>query len=144
MLCKSKPPPKKMDKNEFCLDSALLCLFLFRQVEIFWSKETFDITCATDKLLKKLISTTVLMSVYTDGTQKRTGATRSIRGIKVWFLSINRALSRNKTYQFFLSIQNTLQFSFSVTKIFYYKQNYSPLIHAKKFIEINNKCKRPK
>ena len=40
--------------------------------------------------------------------------------------------------QICLSIQNTLQFSFSETKRFYYKQNYSQLIRAKKFIETNN------
>ena len=35
-------------------------------------------------------------------------------------------------------MQNTLQFLFSEKKIFYYKPNHSPLIGAKKFVEINN------
>ena len=41
-------------------------------------------------------------------------------------------------YKNFLSIQNILQFLFFQKNVFYYKQNHSPLIGAKKFVEINN------
>ena len=62
----------------------------------------------------------------------------AFEGLKFSILSTNRALSRNKTLKKILSIQKTLQFLFSEKNIFYYKQNYSPLIGAKKFIKINN------
>ena len=39
-------------------------------------------------------------------------------------------------------MQNTLQFLFSEKNVFYYKQNYFPLIGAKKFIESNNNKSR--
>ena len=46
-------------KNGYCVNSHLLCLFFFGQVEIFSGKQTFDITFPTGKLLKKLISTCI-------------------------------------------------------------------------------------
>ena len=38
----------------------------------------------------------------------------------------------------FFSIQSTLQFLFFEKNIFYYKQNHSSLIGAKKFVKTNN------
>ena len=61
----------------------------------------------------------------------------AFEGLKFSVLSTNRALSSNETQKKILSIQNTFQFLFSEKNIFYYKQNYFPLIGTNKFIEIN-------
>ena len=62
----------------------------------------------------------------------------AFEGLKFGFCLPTKPFLEIKHTNFFLSIQNTLQFFFSETKIFYYKQNYSALSHAKNFVEINN------
>ena len=62
---------------------------------------------------------------------------KAFEGLKFGFCQPTEPFLEIKHTNFFVD-QNILQFCFSETKIFHYEKNYSPLIHAKKFIEINN------
>ena len=72
--------------------------------------------------------------------RKRTGVTRSIRGTKVqWFVNQQSPFWKENVMKIFVdSNYAAVQFSFSKKNISHYKQNYSPLIDVKKFVEINN------